>query len=238
MKTSPIESLGVLLKEETIHTVENHIRENTLVLESIEPFPGYHGENMPTHAKPDSLFLITDKAYPDETIFRVSQHLCCYQSITVDATPVEISVMNNMLHGIRLKGLNNYSLISEIQGCYVDKEIRFMKYRVIRAPGLMRITKIFKLEPIEDHVYKDMEDENTYYITVPYHFNWNLFRRITLSIKNNLDNSNFDCASGFIYQKDMLEFVRVYVHNPNSGRLKHIREKYLEEIAKIREDAM
>jgi hypothetical protein len=47
MKTKEIESIGVLLKEETLQTVEHYVLENTLVLESIEPFPGYHGQNMP-----------------------------------------------------------------------------------------------------------------------------------------------------------------------------------------------
>jgi hypothetical protein len=239
MKTNgTIESVGVLLKEETLQTVEHYVLENTMVLESIEPFPGYHGENMPTGTKPDSLFLITDKFYPVETIFRVSQHLCCYQNIPIDATPVEIFILNSTLNGVRIRGLSNYSLIAEIQGCYMDKNVRFMKRKSFNAPGLMRITKIFMIEKLDDHIFRDLEDENTYYLAVPYHFNWNLFRKVTLNIKNNLDNSNFDCASGFIYLKDMMEFVRVYVHNPEIGRLKIIREKYLEEIVKIRDDAM
>jgi hypothetical protein len=36
----------------------------------------------------------------------------------------------------------------------------------------------------------------------------------------------------------MMEFVRVYIHNPDEGRLKQIREKYIEEIGKIRDDAL
>jgi hypothetical protein len=146
--------------------------------------------------------------------------------------------MNSNLSGIRLRGLNNYSLIAEIQGCYIDKEIRFMKRKSINAPGRMHITKIFRIERIDDHIYKDLEDDSTYYLAIPYHFSWNLFRKVTINIKNNLDNSNFDCASGFIYLKDMMEFVRVYVHDPDTERLRHIHEKYLEEISKIRDDAI
>ncbi|RPH73529.1 hypothetical protein EHM76_05220, partial [bacterium] len=136
MKTNHIESIGVLIKEESLQTVEHYVLENTLVLESIEPFPGYHGENMPTGTKPDSLFLITDKPYPNEVVFRVSQHLCCYQSIPIDATPVEIFIMNSNLSGIRLRGLNNYTLIAEIQGCYMDKNIRFLRMKHFKEPGL------------------------------------------------------------------------------------------------------
>jgi hypothetical protein len=236
--TGTIESIGVLLKEETLQTVEHYVLENTLVLESIEPFPGYHGENLPTGSKPESLFLITDKSYPIETVFRVSQHLCCYQNIPIDACPVEINILNSKLSGIRIRGLNNYSLISEIQGCYIDKEIYFARKKTINAPGLMRIIKIFSVKRLEDHIFKDLDDDSTFYLAIPYHFSWNLFRKVTLNIKNNMDNSNFDCASGFIYLKDMMEFVRIYVKDPESVRLRLIREKYLEEIAKVRDDAL
>lgn len=233
-----VESIGVLLKEETLQTVEHFILENTLVLESIEPFPGYHGENLPTDTKPDSLFLITDKPYPVETIFRISQHLCCYQNILVDAVPVEIYIHDVIYSGIRIRGLKNYSLIAEIQGCYMDKNILFTRKKSIKSPALMRITKIFSLEKLAAHIYKDLDDSNTFYLAIPYHFMWEKFRTVTFSIKNNLDNSNFDCASGFIYLKDMIEFVRIYTQNHDLTKLQLIREKYLDEISKIRDDAL
>jgi len=236
--TGNIESLGVLLKEERLQTVEHYILENTLVLESIEPFPGYHGENLPTGNKPDSLFLITDKSYPVETIFRISQHLCCSQNIPVDTCPVEIGILNSTYPGIRLRGIGNYSLIAEIQRCFQDKKIGFMKKKTVNAPGLMRIIKVFSIEKIEEHIFRDLGDASTFYLDIPYHFTWDRFKKVTHHIKNNLDNSNFDCALGFLYLQDLKEIVRVYVLNPEMSRLKMIREKYLEEIAKIRDDAM
>jgi hypothetical protein len=102
----------------------------------------------------------------------------------------------------------------------------------------MRITKIFSVEMLDNHIFRDLEDNNTFYLMIPYHFNWKTFKTVTMKIKNNLDNSNFDCASGFIYRKDMLEFVRVYARNPELERLRLIRQKYVEEVAKIRDDAL
>jgi hypothetical protein len=237
MKTSTIyETMGVLLKEETLQTVDHYVVQNTLVLESLEPFPGYHGENLPLDNKPDSLFLITDKTYPFESLFRISQRLCSYQNMQLDACPVDIFIYNTDLPGIRIKGINNYSLIAEIQGCYIDKGIGFMKKRNINAPGLIKLNKVFTIEKLADYIYKDLIDENTYYISVPFHFNWNLFKKVTMIVKNNLDNSNFDCASGFIYLKTIMEFIRIYAKNQDIQRLQSIREKYLEEIRKIQED--
>lgn len=236
MKTPEIfESMGVLLKEETLQTVDHYVLQNTLVLESHEPFPGYHGENIPLDDKPDSLFLITDKHYPIETLFRVSQRLCAYQNMNFDSCSADIFIYNTNLPCIRIKGLNNYSLISEIQGCYIDKGIGFMKKRNINAPGLIKIIKVFSIEKLTDHIFKDLEDASTFYISIPYHFDWSLFKKVSANVKNNLDNSNYDNASGFIYLKRLMEFVRIYAKNPDINRLQSIREKYLEEIKKIQE---
>ena len=228
--------MGTLLKEETLQTVDHYIMQNTLVLESLEPFPGYHGDNTPGVSKPDSLFLITDKLYPMEDIFRISQNLCTYQHIHLDACPAEIFINNTDLAGIRIKGLSSYAMISDLQGCYIDKGVHFMKGKNINAPGLIRISKVFSLENLEENIYKDLDDDLIYYISLPYHFNWNLFKAVTLNVKNNMDNSNFDCALGFVYLKTLMEFVRIYGKNMDSDRLRLIRNKYLEEIRKIQED--
>jgi hypothetical protein len=239
METSKaMESLGVLHKEEKLQTVEHYVLENTLVLENTEPFPGYHGTNLPVNKSPDSLFFITDKQYSTERIFRISQHICCYQHIKVNACPVEITLQDITYFGIRIRGLTNYSLIADLQGCYNDREIKFAKVRDIHALGLIRVTKIFSIEKLDHFIFKDIDAEDTCYISVPYHFDWNLFRKVTKSVKNNVDNSNFDCASGFIYFKEMMEFVRVYGTKADVPRLQVIRQKYLEEIAKIRDDSL
>jgi hypothetical protein len=230
-----IESMGFLLKEESLQIVEHCVLQNTLVLENLEPFPGYHGENLPCDTKPDSLFLITDKQYSAESILRISSQLCALAKIAFDACPAEIFMYNTQLFGIRIRGLSNYSLISEIQNCYVDHGIKFMKKRKINATGLIRINKIFCLEKLAEHIYKDLDDEKTFYLSVPMHLNWNLFKQAVRQVKNNLDNSNFDCASGFIYLKTIFEFVRIYTQHAEIPRLKTIREKFLEEITRIQE---
>lgn len=230
-----IESMGFLIKEEILQTVEHFVLQNTLVLENLEPFPGYHGENLPNDSKPDSLFLITDKHYSTEHIFRVSYFGCNYTKIPFDACPAEIFINNTQLYGIRIRGLNNYSSVSDIQGCYNDHAIKFMKKLKINASGLIRVNKIFSLKRIAEHIYRDLDDKLTYYLSIPLHMNWNLFKQTVRQVKNNLDNSNFDCASGFIYLKTMIELVRIYTHHADISRLTMIREKFLEEIARNQE---
>jgi hypothetical protein len=229
---STIESLGKIIKEETLQSVTFNVIQNTLVLENLEPFPGYNGENLPVESTPESVFLMTTKQCQAETIFRFSQRICKYHNLTFDACPAEISLYNNSYFGIRIKGLTSYTAIADIQGCYIDQGLSFLKFKKIRSSGLMKIEKIFRLERIDDYIYKDMEDALTYYLLIPYAFNWNLFKKVTGNIKNNLSNRNFDAAVGFVYLKEMMDFVRIYA-KIELPRLRIIREKYLEEISHI-----
>jgi hypothetical protein len=229
-----LQSLGALLKEETLQTVDHYVVQNTLVLESLEPFPGYHGE-MPFDSKPDSIFLITEKQYLLENVFRTSQYLYNYHQFSFDSCPAEIFIHNTHLFSIRIKGLNNYSYIADLQSYLINHGISFMKKKKISAPGLIRIDKIFSLDLIEHYIYKDLDDDKTFYLEIPFHFNWNLFKKTTEHVKNNIDNSNFDAALGFIYLKEIMDFIRIYTKNPDIKRLQGIRNKYLEEIKRIQE---
>jgi hypothetical protein len=229
-----VESLGKITKEEMLQSVTFNVIQNTLVLENLEPFPGYHGENMPFESAPESVFLMTTKACQTETIFRLSRRICNYHNLSFNACPAEISFFNTTYYGIRIKGLNSYNVIADIQGCYMDQGISFLKYKKIRSAGLMKIEKIFHLEKVDESIYRDQEDAFTTYLQIPYAFNWNLFKKVTTNIKNNLENRNFDAAIGFVYLKEIVDFVRIYAKTDIS-RLRIIHEKYLEEISHIQQ---
>ncbi len=230
-----IETIGVLLKRETLQSVDHYVLENTLVLESLEPFPGYHGENLPQEPYPNSLIFVTDKTYPVEKIFRVSQHLCCDLGLQIDACPVEITIYNSVYPGIRVRGLSQYSLIPETQACYIKKGIGFLKYIKIHEPALIRIVKMFVCEKIDPLILRDLVNANTYYLTIPYHFGWEQFREVTRKVKNNMYNNNFDAAVGYLYLSVLTEFVRIFDYNPGIEKLALIREKYLDEIKRIQQ---
>lgn len=230
---SNIESLGKIIKEETLQSVDYNVIQNTLVLENREPFPGYHGENLPFESKPESIFLITTRGYSPETVFRITQRLCKQHQMDFNACPAEITLFNNSYSAIRIRGLNTYTSIADIQGYYDDEGITFLKHKKIKGTGLIKIEKVFRLEIIEDYYYKDLDDEFTYYFAIPYQFGWNLFKKVTYIIKNNIENRNFDGALCFIYLKEITDFIRIYA-NTDINRLKLIREKYLEEIKRFR----
>ena len=65
-----IESVGIVTKEVTFTTVKHNIVPNTLVLETLQPFPGYHGEYLPTDTKPEAVYFVLSKEFSTEFIFR------------------------------------------------------------------------------------------------------------------------------------------------------------------------
>lgn len=239
MNTAAVtETPGILIKEETLQTVEHYIAQNTLVLESLEPYPGYLGQNMPVKPIPEALFFITDVQYPDEQLLRVSQHLCEQEQLVIDACPVEITLHHISYYGIRVKGLFHYNQIAELQELYTRHNVQFMKKKEINAPGLMKLFKVFIMEPMAANIYQDVENDAIFYLEIPGYLDWEMFRKLTLRVKNNVENSNFDCATCFIYQKKIRDFVRIYAPNLTTENLKHIRQKYLEEIARVQDDTL
>ncbi len=227
-----IETLGLLTKEETLTTVKHHIVPNTFVLESLQPFPGYHGENLPAEIKPEAVYLITSKRLPTELIYRTAGKIQKFINFSFNAIPGEITIYNDKYYCIRIRNLENYEIIQDLQRWFIDEGISFMKTKNIDAPCLISLKKLFILEKINDNIFKDLEDEYMYYLEIPREISWSLFKKITTSVINNIDNSNFDAAIAYIYFKGITDFVRIYTRNPSLKRLEDIRDKYITEIKK------
>jgi len=230
--TRIIETMGTISKVEKLETLNNNILENTLVLEEIEPFPGYHGANLPTGYNPTAIYLVIKKKYSTVKILRITQTIRKYFKHQFDGTAAEIHINNDVLYCIRLRNLENYSIIPELQKSYMYEGLKFMKKRKISGEGVIELKKHFELEKLDDHIYKDLLDPLMYYIEIPRHLSWKMFFEITTSIRHNIDNLNFDAAIGAIYLKDIIEVIRIFTKEISTDDLNIIREKYLDELRK------
>ncbi|MCK4345031.1 MAG: hypothetical protein KAX05_07065 [Bacteroidales bacterium] len=226
-----IETFGSITKFELLHTLESNILKNTFVLEILEPFPGYHGANLPSESAPHHIFLVTKRNYSSEEIWRVSQHIRQYFKHPFGARKAELHIFNTKLNSIRIKDLSSFTLIPELQSCYMSEGIEFRNKKTFNQGGLIKINKYFKLSEIEEGIFKDIANPNMYYLQIPFKLNWKHFETITYSIKNNLDNHNFDAALGVIYRQDLIDLVRIFETDSNLDRLKLLRERYLQEIS-------
>lgn len=229
-----IQTIGGVAKEETLFTLSRCIMSNTFVLENDEPYPGYHGKNLPTEAKPISIFLMTKKKYSMERILRLSNTIKKYYDHPFDAVSGAICINNDVYNCIRLRGLENYEHVEPIQKYFFSEGVKFMKKKVLKASAIIQLKKHFTIQEIDHGIYKDLEDETSYYITIPLQLSWQLFAQITFTIKNNIpkEKVNFDAGLAAIYTREILDVVRIYAHGIDIDTLKMLKEKYKEEIEK------
>ena len=234
MKTNSIETIGFIIKEEILESLNHDIIPNTFVLINRDPFPGYHGQDLPGEsANIDSVFFVTKQKYSTEQIYRASNNIKRYFVHEFDAVQAEVNVFNDKFPCIRVRNLKSFDQIAELQSCLKDEGFKFAKRQKVSTSGLIKVYKNFNLEQTEDFFYTDLEDKEMLYFELPAFLTWKMFEKITYSIKNNMTNHNFDLAQGGIYRKNgLLELVRVYEENCNMDKVKELRNKYLAEIKK------
>ncbi len=227
-----IETMGSIAKVEKLETLDSNILENTLVLEEVEPFPGYHGANLPSGYNPTAVYLIIKKKHSSIKIIRITQKIRKYFKHEFDGTSATICILNDVYNAIRIRNFGDIKILPELQKNYMYEGIKFLKKKSIKGDGIIELKKHFELEALGEGIYKDMEDPLMYYLRIPRHLSWQVFYEITTSIKHNLDNLNFDAALGSIYLKEVIDVVRIFAKDMELGDLSKIRQQYLDELRK------
>jgi hypothetical protein len=227
-----IETMGSITKVEKLETLENNILENTLVLEQVEPYPGYHGANLPSGYNPAAVYLVIKEKLPAINILRITQKIRKFYKPAFDGTAANIRINNDVFNAIRLRNLLDIKIIPELQKNYMYEGISFPKKKSIKGDGIIELIKQFELEALGEDIYKDLEDALMYYFRIPDQLNWQMFVEITTSIRHNLDNLNFDAALGTLYLKEIIDVVRIFAKDMGTEDLSMIRERYLEELRK------
>ena len=228
-----LEAFGFIFKEERIESVDYNTLPGTFVVEILDPFPAYHGEKLPTEErKPGFLFFVTKERYTVEHVMRITQKIKKYFESEFVVDWGELMVNNQTYPSIRIKNLESYELISELQGCFLSEGVQFRKKQKVAAKALIKVHKYFSLEKTSDYCYKDMEDADMHYFQVPKPLNWTLFVKITQLARSNL-NYNFDAATGVFYRRGgLVEVVRIYAKSFDAEKLVNCRNQYLELIDK------
>ncbi len=228
-----ISTVGHITKVELLHTIKSNILENTFVLENFEPFPGYHGKNVPSSLKPHHLFLVTRKSLTYDDVSRAAVKIRQNCQLKFGARPAELFIFNQKLSAIRIKELDSFEKIPELQKWFIDEGFFFMKKKNYNNEGLIKVSKHFELTEVQEGIFLDNDNPLMSYLEVPVHLSWRVFEKITYFIKNNISDSNFDAAQGMIYLKDVMDVVRIYRKDMEISFLNELRSRYLEEIRKI-----
>lgn len=229
-----LETVGTITKKEILASIE-HDTSKALVLETLKPYPGYHGTTIPDHLNPMSLFFVTNKKYTGENVIRATMAVKSNINIHFDAVPGQITVFNNLTPCIRIKDLKSYESIALLINEYRKHDIEFMKDKKIEPfYGLIKIRKYFKLEVVEKGLYRDLEVPTMAYFKIPDLLSWDVFESITHNMKPNVEYNNFDAALGvFFTPAGVIDTVRIYHEEINMDDIRFLRSRYLEEIARL-----
>ena len=227
------ETTGYTIKEETVDLLKHNIMPNTMVVDVNHPFPGYHG--MPTieQSKPRSILLLTKEKYSWEKILRTSSRIDEFTDYKLNSASATIKFGNNSYNGIRIKGLPSYEEIPIVQHAFAEEGFKFMKKRKMADNQVisMKVSKFYNVQNIDDKIFRDTQTEHMFYIEIPHQLNWELFRKITFSIKNNISNRNYDVVLGVFFMRGtVVDMIRIFKPNISNELLNEIRDKYYKEI--------
>jgi CRISPR/Cas system CMR-associated protein Cmr1 (group 7 of RAMP superfamily) len=142
---------------------------------------------------------------------------------------------NETIPCIRIRGLDNYELIEDLQKCFFSEGIKFLKKKNIKSEAVITLKKLYDIEPIEDNIFKDNDEPSTFYIKISRQLSYEQFRKITFRVKNNIDKDlvNFDAALAAIYTKEVMDVVRIYAKDTDPEKLRIILRTYEEELEKM-----
>ncbi len=234
MSQSIIQTVGTLIKKETLSSVQDEMNCNILMLESRQPFPGYHGSTVPDLQEPDSLFALTSGEFNSEFIIRTVHDVNKEVAFGFSATPGTIQFKNGLAEVIRFKGLS-YDKVGEVIAKFSAAGIAFKKHRKITPySSIIKVRKFFKVEKIDSRLFKDLFDKGTFYLQIPAYLDWDTFETMTNTIKYNLQNNNFDAAlTNVYYERGVMDLVRIYDVDADKNKLNFILDKYMEAINRI-----
>jgi len=234
-----IQSLGYLLKKEKLATLASDHDHSELLLESLEPFPGFYEEYfVPTtdrDQRPKSVFMAIknfDVCHEDDFI-RICTHIKRDHKIKFEAALSSIVLFNETATTIRVI-MEDYSQLQELINHFKQVGVKFQSEKQVKPyQSLIKIRRFFDLELMADGIYKDIDRLDTYYFTVPLYMTWPEFEKATISIRNNFTYKTYDAAQAAIYKKEgIVELIRIYDRKADLSKLQSLQQKYLIEVGR------
>lgn len=231
MSKNIIKTVGSILKKETLLNVPNEFSKKYFVLKNSHPYPGYYEQSIPDEniLVPDSLFLITKEIYSHEKIFRIAQTIrnCC--GINFNATPASIQVFNVTKSCIRIKGFDDLNNLENLVNEFVKYDIRIDKQGQIHEyKVLINVFKYFNVQETAKDEWADLDDKRFNYFRLKKFIEWEEFEEISLKIKHNIENNQFDVAQGVFYlDNSIVDVVRIYSDKIDNNRMDKIKDLYI-----------
>lgn len=231
-------SIGYIIKKESLSTFQTDLHLTQLVLEDMHPYPGYYEfYSIPRNEielVPRQLFAVLHsfKNICEDDIIRITQRIKAKNpDLKFDSVLGHITLFNQIRTVLRIK-MDDLNLFSKVLKAYEESGITFDKHRNIKkVETIINIRKFLEMERIDNDIYKDLEQENAFYIKLPNEVPWDEFEQITKVIKTNFEHKSFDAAIGLIYIKDgIVDLLRVFDVDADLEKLRILKDRYEREI--------
>ena len=232
MKNKQTEVFANLTKNDIIVALDEKILPNSLVFESLNPFPGYYHE-LPTDADSMYIYLVLDDQYPLEAILRATQNIEKKYDWNFDAGKAYITIGSTHLDAIRIHHLPTLDMIEKIQEAYIEHGIGFRMDKKLKGKlnAKTKIVKFLKLEELADGIFLNTEEDTFAYIEIPQYLDAERFTKVSMDVKYNWMGHEFDAARASFYHKGRLtEIVRIRSYKISTEYLIDIQNLYKKKI--------
>ena len=225
------ELIGKIIIQEKIDTIDENKLPNTFVINVPDPYKNYYGR-FTEIVKPVSIIFVTKTPNSFEKILRVTRKINEKYHLDLDGAKCEVTMNSRKLDGIRVKGINRFHEIGQIQQYYKDEGYDFAKSEKFKSTEvLIRINRFFNVDEVEKGIYHSHDENEVYYIEVPRYMTWDEFKKLTQEIKHNIADANYDIAKGIFYvNHGITEILRVVKPKASLELLKTIQKKYIEKL--------
>ncbi len=232
-----IESLGFVVKKETLSLLASEYKFQELILEDLDPYPGFYDQFFipvnENEKKPRSIFAITKELRFEQLndFIRMTREIKKTFTYRFDAVLARLTFQNEMVSAIRIY-MDDYSALPKLIEMYKSKGTAFQVSKTVKPySSLIQIWKYMALEEVIPNIYRDNELADTYYFKVKNYVNWNKFESLTFAIRNNNNHKVYDAAqAGYYSPEGIIELVRIYDQKATLKNLEFLKEKYEVEI--------
>jgi hypothetical protein len=226
-----IELIGKLIKQENIDTVDTNKIPRTFVINVPDAYKSYYSRFTNIN-KPVSIIFVTKGLTSFEKILRTTRAINEKYKLNLDGAKCEVKINSRKLVGIRVKGINRFTDIKQVQEYYKDAGFEFARSEKFKeTDSLIRINRFFNLKELEKGIYQSVDDDYDHFIEIPEYMTWEEFRKYTFEIKNNISDASYDIAKGIFYKNGrIIEMLRIVKENASVDFLKMIQQKYIDKL--------
>ena len=225
------ELIGKVIIQENIDTVDENKIPKTFVINVPDPFESYYSRFTDIN-KPISIIFVTKTANSFEKILRVTKSINKLYNLNLDGAKCELTIGNRKLNGVRVKGINRYPEIAQIQQYYATEGYDFAKSeKFTDVEALIRINRFFNIKEIDLGIYQSETETDVFYVEVPRYMSWEEFKKLTYEVKHNITDSRYDIAKGIFYTNaGITEMLRIVKPKASIDLLKAIQQKYIDRL--------